>query len=96
MVNKPNPIRANTFKTEIREEEPEITENTTEKQVKKGKTEKQPKKTKVSKDSKQKKKKDYRVLGLFFLLFAGYLFFAFIDDIYLQIKKPLFLTFCLT
>jgi len=76
-----NPLRANTFRQETREEEPE------KPPVKKpGKPEKTARKKKPEKPVKPKKEKKVRkpinerylrVIGLFFLLFSLYLFLAF-------------------
>lgn len=80
MGNKSTPIRANTFREEIKEEKAEVIDKISEtKQEKPGKTEKKVKKSKTRNVNKNKKKRDYRVLGLFFILFAGYLFFSFIS-----------------
>jgi DNA segregation ATPase FtsK/SpoIIIE, S-DNA-T family len=79
MGNKSNPIRANTFRTEVREEESEITNTTVRKQEKPVKADKLGKKARTRNGNKNKKKKDYKVLGLFLILFAGYLFFSFVS-----------------
>jgi S-DNA-T family DNA segregation ATPase FtsK/SpoIIIE len=80
MGNKSNPIRANTFREEVKGEVAEDNnESDTTKKGKPGKAEKPGKKPKSRNANKNKKKRDYRVPGLFFILFAGYLFFSFIS-----------------
>jgi len=81
MGKKTNPLRANTFRQETKEEKPENPE------VKKPeKPEKPARKKKLEKPAKPKKEKKVRkpvderylrVIGLFFLLFSLYLFLAF-------------------
>ena len=81
MGNKSNPIRANTFREEVKKEEAEevINDTSATKKEKPVKAEKPGKKPKSRNVNKNKKKRDFRVLGLFFILFAGYLFFSFIS-----------------
>jgi DNA segregation ATPase FtsK/SpoIIIE, S-DNA-T family len=82
MGNKSNPIRANTFREEVREDEAEVIDKTTAAgQGKPPRAEKQGKKPKSRSVNKNKKKRDFRVLGLFFILFAGYLLVAFFSYI---------------
>jgi len=80
MGNKSNPIRANTFREEVKEEEAEVIDKPgTTKQERPVKPEKPGKKQKSRKVDKPKKKRDFRVLGLFFIIFAGFLLFALIS-----------------
>jgi DNA segregation ATPase FtsK/SpoIIIE, S-DNA-T family len=80
MGNKSNPIRANTFRDEAKKEETEvINETIVTKKEKPVKAEKPGKKTKNKNVNKNKKKRDFRVLGLFFIIFAGYLLLALVS-----------------
>lgn len=89
MAKKSSPLRANTFRQEKEEEEKEIPEE--KKPAQKKKPEKPVKPKKEKKEKKEKKpgkpidERYLRVTGLFFLLFAVYLFLAFAS--YIQTWK---------
>jgi DNA segregation ATPase FtsK/SpoIIIE, S-DNA-T family len=83
MGKKNSPLRANTFRSDIKDEEP-----VTHEAKKTEKPEKSARKKKPEKPIKQKKEKKernpfneryLRVIGLFFLLFAIFLFLAFVS-----------------
>ncbi len=78
MGKKTNPLRANTFRQETKEEEPEnLDVKKPEKPARKKKPEKPAKPKKEKKLRKPVDERYLRVIGLFFLLFSLYLFLAF-------------------
>ncbi|MGA3014386.1 MAG: DNA translocase FtsK 4TM domain-containing protein [Bacteroidales bacterium] len=89
MGKKTSPLRANTFRSDIKDEEPETHEakktEKPEKSTRKKKPEKPVKQKKEKKERKPVNERYLRVIGLFFLLFAIFLFLAFVS--YVQTWK---------